>query len=104
MADKEYIEREAVEKFIAKGLNNPDRKKAYGYDAVEILSEVHHMDAADVVEVRHERWVDNHCTGCGMMPLGEEIWTSLDLTPPKFEWFMDFCPCCGADMRGERDG
>ena len=51
MANKEYIEREAVEKFITKGLNNPDKAKAYGYDAVEILSEIHHMDAADVVEV-----------------------------------------------------
>ena len=51
MANKEYIEREAVERFITKGLNNPDKSKAYGYDAVEILTEVHHMDAADVVEV-----------------------------------------------------
>lgn len=47
----EYIKREAVEKIIEKGLNNPDKSKAYGYDAVEILGEIHYMDAADVVEV-----------------------------------------------------
>ena len=47
----EYIKREDVEKFIEKGLNNPDKSKAYGFDAVEILSEVHFMPAADVAEV-----------------------------------------------------
>lgn len=47
----EYIEREAVERFIESGLNNPDKAKAFGYDAVCILTEVHYMSAADVVEV-----------------------------------------------------
>lgn len=46
-----YIEREAVENLITKGLNNPDKEKAYGYDAVEILTDVHYMDAADVIEI-----------------------------------------------------
>lgn len=46
-------------------------------------------------------WRDNHCSACGMMPMGEELWEHCDVIPPKMEWFMDFCPCCGADMRGE---
>jgi hypothetical protein len=45
-------------------------------------------------------WKNNHCTNCGMMPMGEEMWTRLDLTPPRFEWFMDYCPNCGAKMKG----
>ena len=53
---KEYIERAAVEKFIEDGLNNPDKNKAFGHDAIEIMAEVHYMPAADVVEVRHGRW------------------------------------------------
>ena len=53
---KEYIERAAVEKFIEDGLNNPDKNRAFGHDAIEIMAEVHYMPAADVVEVRHGRW------------------------------------------------
>lgn len=55
-----------------------------------------------VVEVRRGKWINNHCTVCGMTPIGEETWTSLDLTPPKYELLMSFCPCCGAKMDGER--
>ena len=47
------------------------------------------------------KWVNNHCTNCGMTPIGEEIWEMLDMTPPKYELFMDFCPNCGAKMKGE---
>ena len=53
----------------------------------------------DVAPVRHARWVDNHCTACGMMPMGDEMWKRLDLEPPLFERFMDYCPICGAYMR-----
>lgn len=47
----EYIEREAVEKFIEDGLNNPDVTKRFGHDAIEIMAEIHYMPAADVEEV-----------------------------------------------------
>ena len=55
-------------------------------------------EGADVATVRHARWVDNHCTACGMMPMGDEMWKHLDLEPPLFERFMDYCPNCGAKM------
>lgn len=45
-------------------------------------------------------WKDNHCTNCGMMPIGDEIFKYLDMTPPRFDLFMDFCPNCGAKMKG----
>lgn len=51
-------------------------------------------------EERKGRWKDDHCTACGIMPMGEELWEHLDCDPPKMERFMDFCPSCGADMRG----
>lgn len=57
---------------------------------------------ADVVEVRRGRWINNHCSLCGMTPLGEEMWARSGLTPSKFEMCMSFCPCCGAKMDGER--
>lgn len=45
-------------------------------------------------------WVDNHCTNCGMTPIGEETWTRHGETPPRFELFMSFCPNCGSKMKG----
>ena len=48
---KEYIERQAVEEFILDGLNNPDKDKAFGHDAIEILAGIHFMLAADVAPV-----------------------------------------------------
>ena len=48
---KEYIEKAAVEKFIEGGLNNPDKNKAFGHDAIEIMAEIHYMPAADVAPV-----------------------------------------------------
>ena len=41
-----YDEYEGCEKFIEDGLNNPDKDKAFGHDAIEIMTEVHYMQAA----------------------------------------------------------
>lgn len=46
-----YIEKEPIIEFITKGLNNPDKNKAFGYDAIEILTEIEYSPTADVVEV-----------------------------------------------------
>ena len=101
---KEYIERAAVEKFIEDGLNNPDKNKAFGHDAIEIMAEVHYMQAADVVEVRHGRWgeyesfpltpsLNGHpCSECGMR-------FSTSAIP-----VMKYCPNCGALMREIENG
>ena len=53
--------------------------------------------------VRHAKWVDNHCTACGMMPMGDEMWKNYDGDPPLFDRFMDYCPSCGAKMDGGAD-
>lgn len=90
----EYIEREAVEKFIEDGLNNQDVAKRFGHDAIEIMAEVHYMPAADVAPVSHEQWVCVHkidpisgyrCSKCRRR-------VGFDLTP--------YCPNCGAKMDG----
>ena len=79
---------------------------------IELFGEVYFCDMetladhliANGVTIRERgEWKDNHCTVCGMTPIGEENWTSHDITPPKFEWCMDFCPNCGADLRGGKD-
>ena len=96
---KEYIERAAVEKFIEDGLNNPDKNRAFGHDAIEIMAEVHYMPAADVVEVRHGRWEPGNpiCPVCGenkFKDLDADVWA---------DWKPKFCPNCGALMEKEED-
>ena len=46
-----YIKKEPIIEFITKGLNNPDKSKAYGYDAVEILAEIEYTPKTDVAEI-----------------------------------------------------
>lgn len=49
--DGDLISRSALEKFIENGLNNPDKTKRFGHDAVEIIAEIHYTPAVDAVEV-----------------------------------------------------
>lgn len=93
----EYIEREAVEKFIENGLNNPDKKKAFGHDAIEIMAEVHYMPAADVSPVVHAQWIYRgeekgyQCSAC----------QSFCLLNYESDWCKSkCCPHCGAKMDG----
>ena len=98
----EYIERAAVEKFIEDGLNNPDKNKAFGHDAIEIMAEIHYMPAADVVEVRHGRWLTTdayphhlYCSVCYNTYAKNAKWVNeLDLP-------TNYCPNCGARMGKE---
>ena len=104
----EYIEREAISEEIRKYYykNPPNFSYGEGFDRGLDRAQRAILDApaADVAPVRHAKWVDNHCTACGMMPMGDEMWKNHDCEPPLFERFMDYCPCCGAKMEGgDRD-
>lgn len=94
----EYIERKeihmAYEKLTRSYVNGNPYIADWRFD--EMIEE---LPAADVAPVRHGRWVDNHCTACGMMPMGDEMWKNYDCEPPLFERFMDYCPNCGAKMQ-----
>lgn len=90
----EYIEREPILKFIEDGLNNPDKLKAFGHDAIEIMTEVQYAPAADVAPVVHGRWDSIGgiitCSEC-------ERWFNL------LPIFSHYCPNCGAKMQGGTD-
>ncbi len=91
----EYIEREAVEKFIEDGLNNQDVAKRFGHDAIEIMAEVHYMPAADVAPVVHGRWVTHYRSGT---PVAEGyVSTCCDMWNNHKR---NYCPHCGAKMDG----
>lgn len=98
----EYIEREAISEEIRKYYykNPPNSSYEEGFDRGLDRAQRAILDApaADVAPVRHGRWVDNHCTACGMMPMGDEMWKNHGFEPPLFDRFMDYCPSCGAKM------
>ncbi len=94
----EYIERESVEKFIENGLNNPNKKKAFGHDAIEIMAEVHYMPAADVAPVRHGRWNDINPT---VLNPGVHWVCRCSLCGCPQDYKHNYCPNCGARMGKE---
>ena len=70
----------------------------------EAISYIADFLIANGVTIRKRgEWKDNHCTVCGETPIGEELWEHCDCDPPKFEYVMDFCPSCGAYMRGDAE-
>ena len=86
--NKEYIGREeailAVRHAWAKGL--------------EPTQYIEQIPAANVIEVRHERWEKHgskwQCTGC-------KVLMNIDGTPQ--ENVLYYCPNCGAYMMGENN-
>lgn len=84
-----YIEKEPIIEFITKGLNNPDKSEAYGYDAVEILTEIEYTPTADVVEVRHAKFElvsggKGVCSNCHRLDSIDKL--------------AKYCRYCGAKM------
>lgn len=78
------------------------RQAAYNAAINDMCRSIDAMPAADVIEVKHGRWItDNNkqtkCSICGRpIPIrkvrhnGEVIWE--DNSP------VNYCPCCGAKM------
>lgn len=91
MAEKEYIEREAVNNVLDELMVNDSL-----YNALQAIP------AADVVPVKHGHWIEEydcgyitpHCSECGETALTKEE-TSYDYV------YSSYCPRCGAKMGGE---
>ena len=92
--DKECIEREAARNIFTPPLRDPESLDFWEW----LQSEIDSIPAADVVEVRHGQWIavtlgDMRCSCCGGVYgvcgglMGD----------------YNFCPNCGADMRGVDD-
>ena len=96
----EYIERYALIKRLCERCNEEMSESPCEPSDCFVREVIKTIPSADVAPVRHARWVDNHCTACGMMPMGDEMWKRCDFEPPRFERFMDYCPSCGCRMDG----
>lgn len=91
MAEKEYIDREAL----------VERLKKEECDC-EWLWTILDIPAADVLPVKHGHWIEEydcgyitpHCSECGETALTKEE-TSYDYV------YSSYCPRCGAKMGGE---
>ena len=90
----EYINREAA----IKELMN-DAPEQVGYSREDAADCIRYMDAADVVPVRHGRWIvikvpnewdKGQCSEC------RSIFNSS-------VWGTNYCPNCGAKMDGDAD-
>ena len=97
---KEYIEREAAMDFNF-SITVPQDKKIQVRDAVHntvkaIAAYIEAIPAADVVEVRHGRWIDSeedgHLSICGVCNY-----------PVDRFYKTKYCPNCGAKMDGGAD-
>ena len=91
-----YIKREdAIDAVLDVYYNTPD----IDLSGERLEAAILNIPAADVVEVRHERWEKHgskwQCTGC-------KVLMSIDGTPQ--ENLLYYCPNCGAYMMGENNG
>ena len=98
MAEKEYIEREAIEKAFAEEISTnylDDYAKGFQAALLAVMS----IPIADVAPVRHGHWIEEydcgyitpHCSECGEIALTKEE-TSYDYV------YSSYCPRCGAKM------
>ena len=114
MAEKEYIEREALTEHIkdlptwdyiakADGVYEKSTKYPEGnFNCDDVINSINNAPAADVVEVKHGEWKEGHyegglldgvifdkCNICGYERLIEDV---------KYKTTYKYCPNCGAKM------
>lgn len=81
---KKFIDADVLKEEIEQNWDMQDL-----YLPIHFFDKVDDMPAADVQEVRHEKWFGTVCSACGES-------TSF--------WFdCNYCPNCGARMDGENE-
>ena len=103
----EYIEREATLN-VLRNLGSRDYRREKGTiaDAMKMIMHPHYTPSADVVEVRHGKWVAKPqefyigdtewmCSNC------KEEFCPLEMSSDDFLETMKYCPNCGAKMDGK---
>ena len=87
---------------IGVALNELDYASFYDKRDYETAKEMlKTMPTADVVEVRHGKWIKNedsvgwHCSYCGVVDVYAYSWNS---ETGKYDFQDNYCPNCGARM------
>lgn len=90
----EYIKREDAERLLRYSFLS-----ALTED--ERVDEINRVPSADVVEVRHGRWIELAMKGeykCSVCGRGSKSENTFQLIP---EVYWNYCPNCGAKMDGK---
>ena len=102
MAEKEYIDKVAFNYAIREAVKKYPNSF---YNGLEVARQIaHDLPAADVREVKmgkwkvsvHKTYYDVSCSVCG-------INSFFRVDEKDSVSYANFCPNCGADMRGEQD-
>ena len=88
----EYISREEARKEAITNTNHFS-------DRINLVDFVMNLPASDVREVKKSKWFDGRCTDCGFKPALDYEYDTVYDDYNDYRW--NFCPNCGADMRGE---
>ncbi len=95
------VDKDKLPLIFAKAINEfEDTHVPISEVAIKIGQTIQKLPTADVAEVKHGKWINAYisgvhhyrCTNCGEYI--EATWTS------NFDY--NYCPNCGADMRGGR--
>ena len=94
--EKRLIDAKPIVQFIMDGLNNPDKMKALGHDAIEILAEIEFAPTVKAVEVVHGRWKRARYTEA-------PLYICSNCDTPEYKRH-NYCHNCGAKMDGDGNG
>lgn len=98
---KEYVEREALMNFPIR-IDHYDKEHGNEHFVLGIetvLEYAENLPTADVVEVRHGKWIDNGERDRNGVPKPFAISCSVCGSSAGNSW-MRYCPDCGAKMDG----
>ena len=102
----EYIEKAAILSKCEEMWNNADETTQTGVDTINAVDRItdliEAMPAADVQPVKRGRWIEDdncfhHCSECKENTIRDID----DYGCECGEFLTDYCPNCGADMRGD---
>lgn len=98
----EYIEREAAYELARTDENYSDFRRSMA-DLTSLRELLEDTPAADVVEVRHGEWIH---TDMALFWHSKDKCSECHYHDPQYIdlSYYNYCPNCGADMRGGKNG